>query len=135
MKKLLSAAFLFLVGISLPSLLFVQGTAAPATPEPLFKGVIPAPDGPGSLGQKIKDGSIHMADIPAVLIHIIDLVTLLAGTVAVIFLLYGGIQFIFSGLTEDKEAAKNTIKWAIIGLIITFSAWIVVNLIQVQLTG
>jgi len=53
----------------------------------------------------------------------------------VAFILYAGFQLIMSGLTEDREAAKNTMKWAIVGLVVCLLAWVIVNLIQVQLTA
>jgi len=97
-----------------------------------FKGVIPAE---GELGDKIKKGTVSLTDIPQVLVYVIDLVALLAGTIAVIALIYGGFQYMISGLVDDKQKAKTTIKWAIFGLLVTFSAWILVNLIQVQMTS
>ncbi len=114
----------------------------------VFRGIIPAPDptqtqiDPStneviniSLGAKIQNGTVSLSDIPLVLIYFIDILTKIAGTLAVIFLMYGGFQLMFAGATEDKQAAKSTVKWAIIGLIVTFLAWVIVNFIQTQLTS
>ena len=87
------------------------------------------------IGTKIKGGCVGLADIPIIIIKLIDLCTKLAGTIAVIFGLYAGYQMIMSGLTEDRESAKNTLKYAAIGLIVSLTAWIIVNLVQVQLTS
>ncbi len=88
-----------------------------------------------SLGTKIKGGCVQLSDVPFIVIHLINICTKLAGTIAVIFLLYAGFQMIVSGVTDDREKAKNTIKYAITGLIVSFLAWVIVNLVQVQLTS
>ena len=96
-----------------------------------YEGVLPAK---GRMAEKIKNGDIHLVDIPLVIIKLIDIVTKLAGTIAVLFLLYGGFQLAISGISEDKEGARNTIKWAIIGLVISFLAWVIIYVVQAQLT-
>lgn len=51
-----------------------------------------------------------------------------AGLLSVIFIFIGGISFILSGGQEDKiKQAVSTIRYAIIGLIITILAVIIVN--------
>lgn len=53
---------------------------------------------------------------------------LAAGLLSVIFIFIGGISFILSGGQEDKiKQAVSTIRYAIIGLIITILAVIIVN--------
>jgi hypothetical protein len=53
---------------------------------------------------------------------------LAAGLLSVIFIFVGGISFILSGGQEDKiKQAVGTIRYAIIGLIITILAVIIVN--------
>ncbi|MCF7831039.1 pilin [Candidatus Gracilibacteria bacterium] len=88
-----------------------------------------------SLGTKIQGGCVQLSDVPAIIIHLIDLLTKIAGSVAVAFILYAGFQLIMSGITEDREAAKNTIKWAILGLVLCLLSWVIVNVLQVQLTA
>jgi uncharacterized sodium:solute symporter family permease YidK len=51
-----------------------------------------------------------------------------AGLLSVIFIFIGGISFILSGGQEDKiKQAVSTIRYAIIGLIVTIFAIIIVN--------
>ncbi len=66
--------------------------------------------------------------------NIVDLMNLgvaiaiiLAGTLSVFYIFYGGISFILSGGQEDKiKQAVHTIRYAIIGLIVTiFSVTII----------
>lgn len=139
MKKYIISLFnLFVLNI-----FYIPLSWAQVQQDKVFKGIIPAPDPTQvdasgkntSLGAKIQDGTIGLADVPIIIIYFIDILTKLAGSIAVIFIMYGGLQLMFSGATEDKQAAKTTIKWAIIGLIISFLAWVIVNLIQTQLTS
>jgi len=51
-----------------------------------------------------------------------------AGVLSVVFIFVGGISFILSGGQEDKiKQAVSTIRYAIIGLVITILAVIIVN--------
>ncbi len=53
---------------------------------------------------------------------------IIAGILSVIFIFIGGISFILSGGQEDKiKTAVGTIRYAIIGLIITILSVIIVN--------
>ncbi|HCW32226.1 MAG: hypothetical protein UT36_C0004G0086 [Candidatus Peregrinibacteria bacterium GW2011_GWF2_39_17] len=52
---------------------------------------------------------------------------IIAGFLSVVFIFFGGISFILSGGQEDKiKQAVSTIRYAIIGLIITFMAIVIV---------
>ncbi|OGC81565.1 MAG: hypothetical protein A2V81_04780 [Candidatus Abawacabacteria bacterium RBG_16_42_10] len=60
----------------------------------------------------------------------IALVILLAGFLSIVFMLWGGIRFIVSGGKEDKvKSAVHTIRYAVIGLIVTILSITVINLI------
>lgn len=91
-------------------------------------------DPESEVSQKIIDGTVELNDIPIILLDFIDLLSKWAGTIAVIMLVWGGLKLIASGITEDKEGAKNTIKWALIGLVVALCAWLIVNAIQAFLT-
>ncbi|MBP7819469.1 hypothetical protein KA036_01375 [Candidatus Gracilibacteria bacterium] len=53
---------------------------------------------------------------------------IIAGALSVFYIFYGGITFILSGGDEDKiKQAVGTIRYAIIGLIITIFTVIIVN--------
>lgn len=104
------------------------------------KGVLPNPNGIGfgssdaALGRRIQDGTVSLSDIPAIIVYWIDLVLWLAGSVCVIMVMVGGIQYMIGSVSDDKEQGKKTVIYAITGLIVTFSAWIIVNWIQGFLT-
>jgi len=55
---------------------------------------------------------------------------IIAGFLSVVFIFVGGISFILSGGQEDKiKAAVSTIRYAIIGLIITILATVIIGTI------
>jgi len=55
---------------------------------------------------------------------------IVAGFLSVVFIFFGGISFILSGGQEDKiKQAVSTIRYAIVGLIITILAVVIVGLV------
>jgi len=104
-----------------------------------FDGVIPSrgTEDPNidSLADRVEMGTLGVLDILYFIVKLIDLVSALAGTLSVLMLLYGGFQYMVSGLNDDKESAKKTIRYAITGLVVAFLAYLIVNLIFLQFTG
>lgn len=59
------------------------------------------------------------------------LAMVIASIVAFAFLIYGGIVWITSGGDKSKtEAARNTITAALVGLLIVFGAWAIIQLLE-----
>lgn len=99
------------------------------------KGIIPRCIEKGDLGCRIRDGQVNMGDLALLIVHLIDLLTIFAGSLAVIMIMWAGFQMMVGEIAGTKEQAKTTMMWAIIGLVVSFLAWVIVNLIQTQLTG
>lgn len=60
----------------------------------------------------------------------VALAILLAGFLSIVFMLWGGIRFIVSGGKEDKvKTAMQSIRYALIGLVITILSITIINLI------
>ena len=58
----------------------------------------------------------------------------LLGAVAVIMLIIGGFRYVVSGGNSSAvEAAKNTILYAIVGIVVAFLAWAAVDFVVQQL--
>ncbi|MEX0668672.1 MAG: pilin [Candidatus Saccharimonadales bacterium] len=61
---------------------------------------------------------------------------LLLGAIAVIMLIIGGIRYVVSqGDSSAIESARNTILYAIIGIVVAFLAYAAVNFVTGQLEG
>lgn len=72
----------------------------------------------------------NINDVWLIVAAIIDILLRVGAILAVIFIIYGGIRYITSqGNPEQTNHAKNTILSAVIGLIITIVASVVVGFI------
>ena len=107
-NKLRNAGLAMGVNLSLASTALAQNVNKPDLPEPTTGA---------SLGEILGD--------------VIEALLLFAGAVAVLFLIIGGFRYVVSSGNPDQvEAAKKTILYAVLGLIIIFIAFVLVQLIQ-----
>ncbi|MDD3711808.1 MAG: pilin [Patescibacteria group bacterium] len=76
-------------------------------------------------------GSVFkMTDLAATIQSVINIMLVIAGVVAVIYLIIGGYQYVTAGgNAEQAAAARTTILNALIGLIVIFSAFAIVNFV------
>jgi lysylphosphatidylglycerol synthetase-like protein (DUF2156 family) len=114
-KKLTTivAAFVFAIAaIAVP--------VVPASAQNAVQNGIDSAKGDGVPTTLFGDGSIFTT--------IVNVMLFIIGAICVIMLIYGGIRYTTSGgNSASVTAAKNTIMYAIIGLIIAFLAFAVVN--------
>ena len=65
-----------------------------------------------------------------------DVLLFLAGAVAVIVLIIGGIRYVISsGDSGQLQSAKNTILYAVVGLVVVIMAYAIVNFVINQFQG
>lgn len=70
-------------------------------------------------------------DIVTVIVNVINWVLGFSAAVAVLFLILGGLQYITAAGNEKRvETAKNTILYAVIGLIVIMLSFVIVALIN-----
>lgn len=68
--------------------------------------------------------------VPVVFHNIISAALVFSGVVALFFLIFSGIKFITSGGDpKQAEAAKKTLTYAIIGLVLVLSSFFIINFI------
>lgn len=111
-----------------------QGAPDP-TPEQVgeqVQGLISTQD---VLACAVVTGRVKFAYVPYFATYVLQLGTVLSGVVSMLFIIIGGYMYTFSGLTDSKEPAKKTIQYAIAGLIVSSFAWIIVELVQIAVTG
>ncbi len=66
---------------------------------------------------------------------IANVLVFLVGAIAVLFLIIGGLRYVVSnGEAKNVEAAKNTILYAIIGIVVAILAFAVVQFVITSLT-
>ena len=80
------------------------------------------------IGQAIRTGDIHLRHIPCFIKYFAQTLIGIAGTLAVIFVMIGGYRYVL-GSDEQKDEAKRTILYALIGLAVSLMAWILVDIV------
>lgn len=106
-------------------------------------GVLPVPKDYGQeacdtsqdIGTKINCGTIELSDLPILVVYWIDYLTWIAGSIAVVFIMIGGVQYMVGSLSDTKDAGQSTLQYAVVGLIVTFVSWLLVNMLQSFLTA
>ena len=69
--------------------------------------------------------------IPGIVSGAIRMLLIIAALVAFVFLIIGGIKWITSGGDKEKtQGAQKTLTAALVGLVIVFAAWAIIQLIQ-----
>ncbi|MBI2007968.1 hypothetical protein HYU82_01795 [Candidatus Saccharibacteria bacterium] len=132
--KLLSK---LLVGLSLAiALLFVYSSPALAQTSPDITGGLCA-----GANLDVNDPNCDSSDdatekLNNLIRKVINLLSLVVGIVAVIMIIIGGLRYITSGGSDTGvTSAKNTILYAIIGLIIVALAQLLVRFVLRQVTS
>lgn len=118
-----------------PTIAFLVALSLFLSPEVLAQGVSVLPGRGEVKGMDIATGRVHMVHLPALVMYWIQILLQIAGGFAVIMIMVGGVQYMIGTISNNKEQGKNTLIYAISGLILAFFAWWIVELIQVWLTS
>lgn len=71
---------------------------------------------------------------PQIAANIINTLLFIVGALAVIFIIVGGIQYVISsGDPKRIDTAKNTITYAVVGLVVSILAFAIVSFVKGQL--
>ena len=127
MKNLSKTIVISLFGamISLAPSLVVSGVALAVTPEAVSGGI--------TSGAEQSRGTDIPADLfgnAGIFTQVTNILLFLIGVLSVIMLIFGGLRYVISGGNSSAvTAAKNTILYAIVGLIVAILAYAVVNFV------
>lgn len=81
-------------------------------------------------GDCVKGDAATLSCIGIVLQNIITAALLFAGVVAIFMIIISGIRFLISGGdAKQVEGARNTLTWAIVGLIVVLVSFLILNFI------
>jgi hypothetical protein len=122
------------------SLAFVLPAAAQSSNNQIVGGLceganLQISDNPGSVGSCSSNGESVTDKINRILKRIVNFLSAIIGVVAVIMIIFGGFRYITSGGSDNTvTSAKNTILYAIIGLVIVALAQLLVRFV-VKLIG
>ncbi len=81
-------------------------------------------------GQKTTNEGIPLDCVTFVFQNVLTAALLFAGIVALLMIILGGIKFLTSGGDPKQvEGARNTLTWAIVGLVLVLLSFFILNLI------
>lgn len=133
-KKILIGlgAGIILFSIASPSLVYAEESSTDSSDSSTQAtgtgggAVESAKSGLNALGGKSEDAS-------SIVKKVIDFLLFLIGVIAVIMVIYGGIQYALSAGDPNKVSkAKNTIVYAVIGIVVAMLAFAIVNFVVDQ---
>ncbi len=75
----------------------------------------------------IREGNIHMEDIPKIIRGAIDLLLEIAWTISIIFIIIWAYKILFGSLTSEKTKWKDTIIMALTWFAIASLAWFIIK--------
>ncbi len=88
----------------------------------------------GASAVKGQDQDVSLFGTDGIFTRIVNIILYVIGAVSVLMLVYGGIRYtISSGKSDDVNAAKDTIMYAIVGVIVAILAYAIVNFVLVNL--
>ncbi len=100
--------------------------------EGLCSGIELDPTGGSACG----DADSNNKGVSSTISSVINILSILVGVVAVIMVLFGGFKYITSGGDSGKvTSAKNTIVYALIGLVIAALAQVIVRFVLAKATA
>lgn len=87
-------------------------------------------------GDYIAEGDVPtIYGLEVMVANILNIIIGLAGVVLLLMLIGGGFGYITSGGDKEKAAkAKNSLTYAILGLLVILGAWLIIRLIE-EFTG
>ena len=130
LKKIL-ITFAIAAGSVLPTVAIVQPLYAQSIADNVCKGIL------GTETGKINEGTTVAAcaqsgdqTLAGVMRRVINIFSIVVGSVSVIMIIIGGFRYIISGGdSTGVTAAKNTILYAIVGLVIVLFSQVIVRFV------
>ncbi len=81
-------------------------------------------------GSSSNPGCAGSSNVDNIVATVVNILSVIVGVVAVIMIIVGGIKFVVSqGEANNVSSARNTILYAIVGLVIVFLAQIIVRFV------
>ena len=123
-----------IITVAVLSLIPCVTTFAADTPATTGTGTSSNPAGDISTGvQAVGGGSANQGDLNAAIRTVVNVLLYILGAIAVIMIVIGGIRYATSnGDSSQLTAAKNTIMYAVVGVIVALAAYAIVNFFIVQ---
>src|SRR5262245_41530178 len=90
----------------------------------------------GASAARVTDQASHLFGASGIFTTITNVLLFVVGAISVIMIVIGGLRYVISGgNTTNVTAAKNTILYAIVGLIISMLAYAAINFVITSFMG
>ena len=83
---------------------------------------------------RLRDGDVHIDDIPVAIWSAIDFFMSIAWTIAVIFVIIWAYKILFWSIQQDKTKWRDTIIMALWGFALAALSWMIIKVIISNLT-
>jgi len=79
---------------------------------------------------RLRQGNISFSEIPGVIVAITNNLLSFVGYISLWVILIGALMYVFGGVSETmKSKGKEAIKMALIGAVVSWSGWLIVNFV------
>jgi hypothetical protein len=80
--------------------------------------------------QKLREGSMKFEDIPGVLLAVTNNLLSFVAYLSLFVIIVGGLMYILGGVQEEiKSKGKQAVQVALIGAVVSWAWWIIVNFV------
>lgn len=125
-KKAISA--LLIIPVLALSVVALSPLVAPANAQSPIQSGIDSAKGAGTADKLLGEGSVFT--------NVINILLIAIGLISVVMIIIGGIRYAVSGGESGAvTSAKNTILYAVVGLVVAFLAYALVNWVLSGITG
>lgn len=87
------------------------------------------------LAESFQTGNFQLWQLTDYAFYLVELLVFFAGGIAVLFIVIGGYQYMIGAVSEDKEAGKKTLGFALGGFAVCLLAWLIVSFVQSFVTS
>ena len=117
---------MFVLPLAVPSALGGAATPAPA-PAPAAGAATPTVSSSAAVGMPIPLAGIKL---PGLIGRIIKYLIGISGVIALVMFIYGGLSWMLAQGNQEKiTAAKNTVVWSVIGLVLIFASYAIATFV------
>jgi hypothetical protein len=129
-SQIILSGFMAISMMTVPTIVLSAPAQAETAQDAACRGAGGTPSGGGCTGGQ--SGSLSLT---ATIRNIVNILLFVIGLVAVIMIIIGGLRYVLSGGDQSAvTGAKNTILYAVIGLIVALLAYAIVNFVVGGLT-
>lgn len=92
------------------------------------RSILEDKSGSNELRERLRTGDIKFEEIPNIILTVTNNILSLVGYLCLAVVLIGAFKYTLSGINEEwKSQGKETVKMALFGAVVAWSAWAIVN--------